>query len=86
MPTLLVAGEYDWIMSQDDYDRMAALIERNRPGAATLVRWPRASHELIQFPSREAAFREEGGRFDDALIDVVVKWLKRQAGQRRPRR
>jgi pimeloyl-ACP methyl ester carboxylesterase len=79
VPTLIVAGEYDWIMSQDDYDLMAGLINRNRPGAATLLRWPRASHELVQYPSRKAAFDEEGGTFDDALITQIVRWLKRQA-------
>jgi pimeloyl-ACP methyl ester carboxylesterase len=81
VPTLIVAGEYDWIMSQDDYDIMAALVNRNSPGAATLVRWPRASHELVLYPSRQAAFNEEGGTFDDALIGVVNGWLKEQAAR-----
>jgi pimeloyl-ACP methyl ester carboxylesterase len=80
-PTLIVAGEYDWIMSQDDYDLMASLVNRNTAGAATLIRWPRASHELIQYASREAAFNEEGGTFDDSLIALVVKWLKDQAAR-----
>jgi pimeloyl-ACP methyl ester carboxylesterase len=79
VPTLIVAGEYDWIMSADDYDRMAALVNHNTPGAATLIRWPRASHEMIQYASREAAFNEDGGTFDDALIALVVKWLQDQA-------
>jgi pimeloyl-ACP methyl ester carboxylesterase len=81
VPTLIVAGEYDWIMSQDDYDIMAGLVNRNAAGAATLVRWPRASHELVQYASREAAFNEEGGTFDDALTSLVVNWLKEQAGR-----
>ena len=79
VPTLIVAGEYDWIMSQDDYDRMATLVNRNSPGAATLVRWPRASHEMLQYASREAAFKEEGGTFDDALTALVTTWLRDQA-------
>jgi pimeloyl-ACP methyl ester carboxylesterase len=81
VPTLIVAGEYDWIMSQDDYDRMAALVNQNTAGAATLVRWPRASHELIQYASPQAAFNEEGGSFDDSLITLVVSWLKEQAAR-----
>jgi hypothetical protein len=75
----IIAGEYDWIMSPDDHDRIAALVDHNTPGAATLVRWPRASHELEQFASRKAAFDEVGGRFDDALIALVVRWLTTQA-------
>ncbi|HWM85849.1 MAG TPA: alpha/beta hydrolase [Kofleriaceae bacterium] len=82
-PTLIVAGDYDWIMSQDDHDRIAELVNRNRPGAATLVRWPRASHELKQYRSRKAAFDDEGGTFDDALIARVVGWMKQQARARR---
>ena len=82
VPTLIIAGEYDWIMSHDDHDRMAELVNRNAPRGATLVRWPRASHELVQYPSRQAAFDEEGGTFDDALITLVVTWLADQA--RRP--
>ena len=79
VPTLIVAGDYDWIMSADDYDRMAALVNHNTEGAATLVRWPRASHEMLQYESRQAAFNEEGGTFDEALITLVVKWLRDQA-------
>ncbi len=79
VPTLIVTGEYDWIMSQDDADIMAGLVNRNRPGLATLVRWPRASHELVQYPTRQAAFAGEGGTFDDALITLIVTWMKRQA-------
>jgi pimeloyl-ACP methyl ester carboxylesterase len=81
VPTLVVAGEYDWIMSQDDYDRIVELVNRNRPGAATLVRWPRASHELEQFASRKAAFDDDGGTFDDALPRLVVSWLQRAAAR-----
>ena len=66
-------------MSPDDYDRMVTLVNRNTPGAATLVRWPRASHEMLQYASREAAFNEESGTFDDALIALVTKWLQAQA-------
>lgn len=71
-PTLIKSGEYDWIMSQDDYERMAALVNANSPGAATLVQWPHASHKLEQYASRQAAFNEEGGTFDNAVIDLVV--------------
>src|SRR5262249_39251107 len=65
-PTLVIGGEYDWIMSPDDHDRIAALVNGNTPGAATVIRWPRASHELVQYASRQAAFDEDGGTFDDA--------------------
>jgi len=66
-------------MSQDDYERMATLVNANSPGAATRVRWPRASHELEQYRSPQAAFEEEGGTFDAALIELVVGWLHKQA-------
>jgi hypothetical protein len=75
----VVAGEYDWIMSADDGDRIAALVNHNAPGAATIVRWPRASHELEQYASPKAAFDEDGGTFDDSLIRLVVDWLREQA-------
>jgi pimeloyl-ACP methyl ester carboxylesterase len=78
-PTLIISGEYDWIMSQGDYERMAALVNANSPGAATLVRWPRASHELEQYASPQAAFNEEGVTFDNAVIDLVVGWLQKEA-------
>ena len=77
-PTLIVFGEYDWIMSQDDFERMAALVNDKSPGAATLVRRPRASHELQQYASPKAAFDDEGGTFDAAIIDLVVQWLRQQ--------
>jgi pimeloyl-ACP methyl ester carboxylesterase len=79
VPTLIIFGEYDWIMSHDDYERMAALVNGNAPGAATVVSWPHASHEMEQYPSPKAAFDEEGGAFDDAVIGLVVEWLRKQA-------
>lgn len=65
----------DWIKSHDGYNRVAALVNANSPGAVR----PRASQELQQYVSPRAAFNEEGSTFDEGVIDLVVAWLQKEA-------
>src|ERR1700737_2450148 len=44
VPVLALHGEYDWIMSRDDHERLVALVNRRLPGAAKFVELPATGH------------------------------------------
>lgn len=75
VPTLLLYGEYDWIMSRADHERLAGLVNRRRPELATLEILPRTGHDLDRFASPEAAYAGRDPRFDPALVELVADWL-----------
>lgn len=71
-PTLVLWGEYDWIMGREDHERIVAMVNRNRAGAARLVVLPKTSHGLRRYDSFEKSIREPAtGRFaEDAFAEV----------------
>ena len=62
-----------------DGNRIPSLVDANSPDAARLIQWPRALHELEQYPFPQAACNDEGGTFDDALIELVARSQRKQA-------
>jgi pimeloyl-ACP methyl ester carboxylesterase len=46
VPTLVMWGDADLVMHRVDHERLVAMVNRNRPGAATLVVVPGADHPL----------------------------------------
>ena len=69
-PVLSIHGEYDWIMSREDHELIAAWVNRNRPGAGRFVsirRWTR----LPPLCLAEAAFRG-GGVFAEDVSGLFV--------------
>lgn len=74
-PTLVLYGEYDWIMSRDDHERAAALVNAGHPGSATLVVLPRTSHNLDTFGSLAEARVGRDGRFDESVLRLMLEWL-----------
>jgi pimeloyl-ACP methyl ester carboxylesterase len=75
-PVLLVHGEYDWIMSIDDAQRVMALVNRGSPGRATLLRVPRMNHHFELFHDARSAFDEEGGEYAAGATRQIVDWLR----------
>ena len=81
-PVLAIHGEHDWIMSADDPRMIVDWVNRNAPGKGRLELVSRMDHDFSDYASAEAAFRDEGGRFNQRAAQMVVDWLKAQAGQR----
>jgi len=75
-PTLILFGEYDWIMSRADHERMTGIVNARHPGLATLEVLPRTGHDLVQFTSLEASFHGRDPRFDPVLVERVAAWLE----------
>jgi pimeloyl-ACP methyl ester carboxylesterase len=72
-PTLVVWGEYDWIMDRADQDQIVRLVG---PSARLLV-VPRADHSLSQHANAVAAFRNMGrGEYPKAAAEEIVGFVK----------
>lgn len=77
VPVLAVHGEYDWVMSADDYKLLVEALNARRPGSAVYVDWPKADHVLYTHASEQKAFgRDPEKGYDPKLSEYVLRWLK----------
>ena len=76
VPTLVVWGEYDWIMGHEESDRAVAILRARDPALVTYEVRPRMNHHFDTFPDPAAAFREQGGKYDEAAAQAIVRWLR----------
>ncbi len=72
-PTLVVWGEYDWIMDRSDQEQIVRLVGDR----ARLLVVPRADHVFTQHPDRVAAFRHMGeGDYPAAEAGEILSFLR----------
>lgn len=77
VPVLAVHGEYDWIMSADDYKLLVEALNGRHPGSAVYVDWPKADHGLYTHTSEQKAFGSDPQQgYDPKLSEYVLEWLK----------
>lgn len=78
-PTLVVWGEYDWIMDRSDQEQIVRLVG---PTARLLV-VPRADHVFSQHPDAQTAFRRMGeGEYPAAAAKEILEFLRTAQGER----
>jgi pimeloyl-ACP methyl ester carboxylesterase len=76
-PTLVVWGEYDWIMDRGDQEQIVRLVG---PTARLLV-VPRADHVFSQHPDAQAAFHRMGqGEYPAAAAEEILAFLRTALG------
>ena len=76
-PVLAVHGEYDWVMSADDYKLLVNALNSRNPGSAEFVEWPHADHSLYTHANEKKAFgRDPDGKYDHELTEAVLRWLR----------
>ena len=76
-PVLVLYGEYDQFEMREGHKLIADTVNKLRPGTATFVEIPQASHDLTRYPSADAAYRDEGGTADpDLFLTPALDWLK----------
>jgi dienelactone hydrolase len=76
VPVLAVHGEYDWIMSADDYRLLVNSLNARHPGSAVFVDWPHADHGLYTHADEQKAFGSDPQRgYDPKLSEYVITWL-----------
>ena len=76
VPTLVLWGDYDWIMGRDDQERIAAIVGARDPTLATFVVRHGMNHHFDVFASPRDAFVEENGTFDEGAAEIIVEWLR----------
>ena len=75
--TLVVWGEYDWIMSREDQLNIVALVNARHPGNGRLLSVPGMDHSFTTHPSAKAAYdRMGGGDYPAAAATEIVKFLR----------
>jgi pimeloyl-ACP methyl ester carboxylesterase len=73
VPTLVVWGEYDWIMDRSDQEQIVRLVG---PAARLLV-VQRADHGFTQHPDPVTAFKRMGaGEFPAAAAEEILTFLR----------
>ncbi len=76
VPVLVLRGEFDWIMSDED---VSAIVDA-RSGSAAERRHltiPRGGHSLERYPSLRAAFRGEGVEVHEESFAPILEFLSR---------
>jgi pimeloyl-ACP methyl ester carboxylesterase len=76
VPTLVLHGQYDWIMSRDDHETIVGLVNANQPGASRLVDLPSTGHTFQHYLSMADAFQGKEAPFDQAVTRVLTDWFK----------
>ncbi|MGZ5522763.1 MAG: alpha/beta fold hydrolase [Chthoniobacterales bacterium] len=75
VPTLVVHGQFDWIMSRENSELIASIVNTNRPGAAEFIELPNTGHTFQNYPSLQAAFKNQQQPFNPALAKRVADWF-----------
>src|SRR5882724_8312680 len=82
VPALILHGQYDWIMSREDSELIAQIVNANVPGAARFVEVPNMGHGGQHYLSMADAFAGKEASFDPEIIRTMTDWLKQQ--QKKP--
>ncbi len=78
VPTLIVWGEYDWIMGRDEGERAAAILQGAQPALVTYVVRPGMDHHFEVYADPRKAFIEENGTYDAGAASLIVEWLRKR--------
>ena len=81
-PTLVLHGQFDWIMSREDHELIAQYVNANRPGAARFMEVPDMGHTFQHYLSFADAFHGKEAEFDPKTVQVLTDWLKEQESKR----
>ena len=79
VPTLVLHGQYDWIMSREDHELIAQFVNANQTGAARFVEVPGMGHTFQHYLSFADAFHDKAAEFDPKVLQLVTDWLKQHA-------
>lgn len=75
-PVLVMHGEYDWIMSRDDHQLIAEIVNGRQAGRATFVELPKTDHLFMTFENMTKAFAGEGGSYNKSVTERVLTFLR----------
>lgn len=78
VPTLLLHGQYDWIMSREDPELIAQYVNANQPGAARFIEAPAMGHTFQHYLNMADAFLGKEESFDPKVLRLVTDWFNEQ--------
>lgn len=79
VPTLVLWGEYDWIMGRADQERIVEIVNAHVPNLAQLVVVSGMNHHFERFATPGEAFREKGGVYATDAALHIADWLRKHA-------
>lgn len=82
---LVLAGEHDWVVGQDEQEAIATRVNAQRPGAAELIRLEGTDHLLTSHDSLQDSLAAYGnGRSDGRIVGETTAWMRRKMTERSP--
>jgi pimeloyl-ACP methyl ester carboxylesterase len=78
VPTLVLHGQYDWIMSRDDHELIAQYVNADRPGLSRFVELPGTGHTFQHYVSADDGFHGKDSKFDPNVTKILIDWLRQQ--------
>ena len=78
VPSLILHGQYDWIMSREDPELMAQYVNANRPDAARFMEVPNMGHTFQHYLSFADAFKGKSAPFDSKVLRLLTDWFEQQ--------
>jgi len=78
VPTYVLRGAFDWIMSRQDSELIAAFVNRNGD-LATFYEIPNTGHTFQHYLTLNDAFKGKAAPFDPKLIELLTGWLRNEA-------
>ncbi len=82
-PSLILHGQYDWVMSADDLRIMNGIVATNSGGASRFMNLRDTGHTFEHYASEADAFAGRELPFDPATADIVANWLEEMIGSAR---
>jgi pimeloyl-ACP methyl ester carboxylesterase len=77
VPTLVVWGEYDWIMDRADQEQIVQLVNGDGVQRAALLVVPGADHNFGRHPDRQTAFDRNGdGSYPTEWGQMIVDFIR----------
>jgi pimeloyl-ACP methyl ester carboxylesterase len=78
VPTYVLRGAFDWIMSRDDSELIASYVNKNGD-LALFYEIPQTGHTFQHYLSLADAFKGKSASFDPKNIGLLADWLKNKA-------
>ncbi len=78
VPTYILRGAFDWIMSRDDSELIASYVNHNGD-LATFYEIPQTGHTFQHYLSLADAFKGKSAPFEPKIIGLLADWLRNEA-------
>jgi len=78
VPTLVLRGAFDWIMTREDSELIAQYVNKNGD-LATFYEIPNTGHTFQHYLGLADAFKGKSAPFDPKVIALLTDWLRNKA-------